>query len=294
MKGRYGSIEAGGTKFVLAVGDEKLNILKRIAIPTLKPAETIPAVIAFFQSNPVQAIGLGCFGPIDLNRDSPTYGYITSTPKLDWQMYDIVGALEEGLGVPVAFTTDVNAACYGEYVAGAGKGLASCVYYTIGTGIGGGAINQGAFVTGFSHPEMGHMLVHRAAGDLFEGNCPFHHNCLEGMASGPAIEKRSGEKGEAIDPADPIWEWVSFYIAQAAYNTALLLSPQKIILGGGVMKQPHILPKVKEQFQQLLHGYVEHPPIDDYIVLPALGDNPGTIGCLALATESAGSLVNQS
>lgn len=294
MSNLYGSIEAGGTKFVVAIGDEDLNIMKRLSIPTLEPAETIPAVIDFFRQNPVQSIGLGSFGPVDLKQGSSTYGYITNTPKLAWQMYDIVGALEEALAVPVAFTTDVNAACYGEYIAGSGKALESIVYYTIGTGIGGGAINKGEFIEGFSHPEMGHMLVQRAEEDAFEGVCPFHGSCLEGMASGPAIEKRSGKKGEAIEPDDAVWGMVASYIAQAAYNTTLLLSPEKIILGGGVMKQPQILPKVREQFGKLLNGYVKHPPLNEYLVLPALGDNSGTIGCLALAVEKAGSRVAQS
>ncbi|UJF16107.1 ROK family protein [Jeotgalibaca sp. MA1X17-3] len=285
MTEQYGSIEAGGTKFVLAIGNKNLEIMERISIPTSTPSETIPKIIEFFKKFNVCAIGLGCFGPIDLKKDSPTYGYITNTPKIDWQMFDIVGVLEKELAVPILFTTDVNAACYGEYVAGAAKGLSSCVYYTIGTGIGAGAMNMGEFVEGFSHPEMGHMIVRKVEADTYEGNCPFHRDCLEGLAAGPAIEKRTGIKGQEMGQDDPTWDFVADYLAQAIYNTTLILSPEKIILGGGVIKQPQLLPKIKEKFKQLLNEYVSYPHIDEYLVLPTLGDNPGTIGCLALAKK---------
>lgn len=285
MKELYGSIEAGGTKFVLAVGNEDLEIIERHSIPTQSPTDTMPAVIDFFKKFPVQSIGLGCFGPIDLNKNSSTYGYITNTPKLDWHMYNIVGVLEKELAVPVAFTTDVNAACYGEFVAGAALNLDSCVYYTIGTGVGAGAINKGTFIEGFSHPEIGHMTVNKAKGDFYEGNCPFHESCLEGFCAGPSIEKRTGKKGEELKEEDPVWEMISFYLAQAIYNTTLFLSPKKIILGGGVMRQAHLLDQVKDKFQKMMNHYVEYPNIDEYLVLPLLGENSGTIGSLALAKE---------
>lgn len=284
----YGSIEAGGTKFVCAIGNNKLEILDRASFPTTTPDETMKQVIDFF--NPYQerleSIGVGSFGPIDLNRKSETYGYITSTPKLAWQNFDFVGTLKKHFDIPIAWTTDVNAACYGEYVSGNGKGLSSIVYYTVGTGIGGGALQNGVFVEGFSHPEMGHMLVKRHPEDTFVGNCPFHHDCLEGMAAGPAIEKRTGTKGQDLSSDDPVWEIEADYIAQCAYNTTLMFAPDIIIFGGGVMKQDHMKKKVQEKFAKLVNHYVNTPVVEEYIVTPKLGDNAGTIGALALAQNA--------
>lgn len=238
----YGSIEAGGTKFVCAIGDEEMTIKERVSFPTTTPEETMALVIDFFKKYEDQlvGIGIGSFGPIDIHRDSATYGYITSTPKLAWQNFDFVGTMKQAFPIPIAWTTDVNAAAYGEYVFGKGKGLSSVVYYTIGTGVGGGALQDGRFVEGFSHPEMGHMLVVPHPDDLFEGSCPFHGNCLEGMAAGPAIEKRLGKKGQELSEDEPFWSIEAEYIAQCAYNTTLMLSPDVIIFGGGVMKQRHI------------------------------------------------------
>lgn len=284
-----GSIEAGGTKFVCAIGDN-LEIIERVNFPTTTPDETMNSVVDFFKQyeNDLESIGVGSFGPIDIHHESDTYGYITSTPKLAWQNFNFVGALKNALNdIPVAWTTDVNAACYGEYVAGRGTGLNSVVYYTIGTGVGGGALQDGNFVEGFSHPEMGHMLVCRHSKDTFEGNCPFHHGCLEGMAAGPAIEQRVGRKGQELSKNDPVWDIEAFYIAQCAYNTTLILSPDVIIFGGGVMKQEHLIRKVRKLFSEMINGYVETPALDQYLVTPKLADNAGTIGCLALARDVA-------
>ncbi|MFD2306182.1 fructokinase ScrK [Enterococcus termitis] len=281
-----GSIEAGGTKFVCAVGTEALEIKKRVSFPTTTPEETMALVIDFFKQYELKAIGIGSFGPIDIHPESPTYGHITSTPKLAWQDYDFVGEMKKHFPLPIAWTTDVNAAAYGEYVAGSAKGLSSCVYYTIGTGVGAGAIQKGKFIEGFSHPEMGHMIVRRHPEDQFEGWCPFHGDCLEGIAAGPAIEKRTGTKGQELSSDDPIWEIEAYYIAQAAYNTTLMLAPDVIIFGGGVMKQRHMMEKVHDEFEKLVNGYVKTPPLKDYIVTPKLEDDPGTIGCLALAKEA--------
>ncbi|EJE4564925.1 ROK family protein, partial [Enterococcus faecium] len=186
----YGSIEAGGTKFVCAISDEEMTIKERVSFPTTTPEETIPLVIDFFKQYQADlaGIGIGSFGPIDIHRDSATYGYITSTPKVAWQNFDFIGTMKKEFPIPISWTTDVNAAAYGEYVFGSGKGLSSVVYYTIGTGVGGGALQEGRFIEGFSHPEMGHMLVVPHPKDDFAGSCPFHGNCLEGMAAGPAIE----------------------------------------------------------------------------------------------------------
>jgi len=284
----YGAIEAGGTKFVCAIGNDDLEILERVSFPTTTPEETMRAVINFFKrySDQLESIGVGSFGPIDIHRKSKTYGYVTSTPKIAWQNFDFVGTLKKQLNLPIAWTTDVNAACYGEYISGYGKGLSSVVYYTIGTGIGGGALQNGNFIEGFSHPEMGHMLVKRHSEDNFSGNCPFHQDCLEGMAAGPAIEKRAGVKGQNLSENDPIWEMEAFYIAQCAYNTTLMFSPEVIIFGGGVMKQKQMKEKVQEKFIELINGYVDTPPIEEYIVTPKLADNAGITGCLALAKEA--------
>lgn len=284
----YGGIEAGGTKFVCAIGNDDLEILERVSFPTTTPEETMRAVINFFKrySDQLESIGVGSFGPIDIHHKSKTYGYVTSTPKIAWQNFDFVGTLKKQFNLPIAWTTDVNAACYGEYISGYGKGLSSIVYYTIGTGIGGGALQNGNFIEGFSHPEMGHMLVKRHSEDNFSGNCPFHQECLEGMAAGPAIEKRVGVKGQNLSENDPIWEMEAFYIAQCAYNTTLMFSPEVIIFGGGVMKQKQMKEKVQEKFIELINGYVDTPPIEEYIVTPKLADNAGITGCLALAKEA--------
>lgn len=284
----YGSIEAGGTKFVCAVGNEKLEILERVSFPTTTPEETMPQVIAFFNQykDDLAAIGVGSFGPIDIRKTSDTYGYITSTPKLAWQNYNFLGAMKAAFDIPMAWTTDVNAAAYGEYAFGNGQGKSSVVYYTIGTGVGAGALQDGKFIEGFSHPEMGHMLVVPHKDDHFEGACPFHGNCLEGMAAGPAVEKRNGRKGQDIPQDDPFWEIEAEYIAQCAYNTTLMFSPEVIIFGGGVMKQRHMVEKVHAAFTRIMQGYVATPAIEEYIVTPALEDNAGTIGCLALAEKA--------
>lgn len=284
----YGAIEAGGTKFVCAIGNDDLEILERVSFPTTTPEETMRAVINFFKrySDQLESIGVGSFGPIDIHHKSKTYGYVTSTPKIAWQNFDFVGTLKKQFNLPITWTTDVNAACYGEYISGYGKGLSSVVYYTIGTGIGGGALQNGNFIEGFSHPEMGHMLVKRHSEDNFSGNCPFHQDCLEGLAAGPAIEKRAGVKGQNLSENDPIWEMEAFYIAQCAYNTTLMFSPEVIIFGGGVMKQKQMKEKVQEKFIELINGYVDTPPIEEYIVTPKLADNAGITGCLALAKEA--------
>ena len=284
----YGSIEAGGTKFVCAIGNEKLEIIERVSFPTTTPAETMPLVIDFFNQykEELSAIGIGSFGPIDIHPSSPTYGYITSTPKLAWQNYNFLGAMKEAFTIPMAWTTDVNAAAYGEYSFGNGKGLSSVVYYTIGTGVGAGALQNGEFIQGFSHPEMGHMLVVPHPKDDFKGSCPFHGNCLEGMAAGPAVEKRNGRKGQDIPQEDPFWEIEAEYIAQCAYNTTLMFSPEVIIFGGGVMKQRHMVDKVHAAFKRLMKDYVATPELEKYIVTPALEDNAGTLGCLALAEKA--------
>ena len=281
-----GAIEAGGTKFVCAVGDESGKIIERIQIPTTVPEETMVSVIQFFKKYPIRAIGIGSFGPIDVNSDSPTYGYITSTPKLAWKDYPFVQNIQEAFSVPVGFNTDVNAAALGEATFGAAKGLDSCLYMTIGTGIGAGAIVQGQLLQGLSHPEMGHILVRRYPNDFYKGKCPYHHDCFEGLAAGPGIEERWGEKGNNLVDRAEVWDLEGFYIAQALMQYILILSPKKIILGGGVMNQRQVFSYVYKYLPELINNYVSLPDLSDYIVSPGLGDHAGITGSLMLAYQA--------
>ncbi|MFB1049965.1 ROK family protein [Paraliobacillus sp. JSM ZJ581] len=283
----FGGIEAGGTKFVCAVSDEKFEIIERISIPTTVPDETLKHVFEFFDQYKLKAIGIGSFGPIDVNIDSPTYGYVTSTPKKGWNNYNFVGAIKEKYGIPVAWTTDVNAAAYGEYRLGGAQQAKSCIYLTFGTGIGGGAVLNGAVMEGFGHPEMGHISVRKHPEDSFEGICPYHGDCLEGIAAGPAIEKRLNKKGIEVAKDDPYWDKEAYYIAQALVNYTMILRPEVIILGGGVMKQEHLFQLIRSHFNVLLNNYLTIPDLDSYIVPPALVDNAGIKGSLLLAAEKA-------
>jgi fructokinase len=280
------AIEAGGTKFVCAVGDEKGNIVERIQIPTTVPEETIPRVVEFFRKYQVDAIGIGSFGPIDVNQDSPTYGYITSTPKTGWRNYPFVQALKDAFDVPVGFNTDVNAAALGEATFGAAKGLDSCLYITVGTGIGAGAIVQGQLLQGLSHPEMGHILVRRHPNDSYQGNCPYHHDCLEGLASGPAIEERWGAKGAELVERTEVWDLEGYYLAQSIMQYILILSPKKIILGGGVSHQEQVYTSIYKYLPELINGYVSLPDLSSYVVRPGLGDDAGITGALMLANQA--------
>ncbi|PFJ16896.1 fructokinase [Bacillus cereus] len=280
---RLGGIEAGGTKFICGIGDETGNILERINFPTTTPEETMKQALSFFKSKKLDAIGIGSFGPVDLDKTSPTYGYITSTPKQHWNNYNILGELKKHLSIPIAFDTDVNAAALGEMEWGAAQDVDSCIYITVGTGIGVGAIVEGKLLHGMSHPEMGHILVRTHPEDSFEGNCPFHQHCLEGMAAGPAIEKRWGKRAAELEHEEKVWRMEAFYLAQALMNYILTLSPKKIIMGGGVMKQRQLFPLIYEQLHELLNNYVKLKHLDQYIIAPGLEDNAGLCGALALA-----------
>ncbi|MFY4775611.1 ROK family protein [Metabacillus sp. RGM 3146] len=285
-----GGIEAGGTKFICAVGDKNGNIISKIQVPTTTPDETMPAVYDFFSRYNLTAIGAGSFGPIDVNPFSDTYGSITSTPKAPWRNFQLVEALKTQFHVPVGFNTDVNAAALSEAAFGAAKGLDSCLYITVGTGIGGGAIVRGDVLQGLSHPEMGHILVRKHPKDSYLGKCPYHGDCLEGLAAGPAIEERWGQKGMELSDREEVWEMEGYYIAQALMQYVLILSPKKIILGGGVMKQKQIFPYIHEHFKDLMNHYVDLPElaedISQYIVSPGLGDEAGIIGSLLLADQA--------
>jgi fructokinase len=282
-----GAIEAGGTKFVCGIGNENGEIIEKISYPTTTPEETLQLVTDYFKDKQIEALGVGSFGPIDLNTESSTYGFITSTPKKHWKNVNLLGELKKHIDVPMAFDTDVNAAALGELEWGAAKGLDSCIYMTVGTGIGVGAVAEGKLIHGMLHPEMGHILVKRHENDTYKGNCPFHGDCLEGMASGPAIENRWGQKGVVLSANPQVWELEAYYLAQALVNYILVLSPKKLILGGGVMQQKQLFPIIIENVVTLLNGYIQHENllvnIDDYIVPPELGDNAGLCGALALA-----------
>lgn len=285
-----GAIEAGGTKFVCAVGTIEGELIERIQIDTEKPEITMPKVIDFFKKHPVEALGIGTFGPADIEKTSDTYGSITSTPKPGWGNYPFVETMKAALDVPIEFNTDVNAAALGELMHGAAKGLDSCLYITVGTGIGAGAVVQGKLLQGLSHPEMGHVLVRRHPDDTYKGRCPYHGDCVEGMAAGPAIEGRWGAKGIELADRLEVWELEAYYLAQALMQYILIVSPKRIIMGGGVMKQAQIFSLVRQQVQELLNGYVAVPQIidqiDEYIVPPALGDDAGITGALMLAKQA--------
>ncbi|MCU0485457.1 MAG: ROK family protein [Anaerolineales bacterium] len=289
----YAGIEAGGTKFVCAVGSGPDDIRSLERFPTTSPGETLGRTVAFFQEQQallgeLSAIGIGSFGPVDLHPDSPTYGYITTTPKPGWANTDLVGVVQRALNIPVGFDTDVNAAALGEYRWGAGQGLGNILYLTIGTGVGGGALVNGRLVHGLVHPEMGHILLHHdPTRDPFPGNCPFHGHCFEGMAAGPALEKRWGKRAENLPIDHPAWDLEAHYIAQGLADLVCVYSPERIILGGGVMDQHQLFPKIRQELLRLLNGYVSAPEIlqgiDSYIVPPGLGSKAGLSGAFALA-----------
>ena len=288
----YGGIEAGGTKWVCAIDDGPGKLGETLTLPTTTPAETIANAAAFFsRSNGLAGIGVGSFGPIDLRRSSSTWGSITTTPKPGWAHTDIVSALSAALGLPVAFDTDVNAAALGEQRWGAAIGLETFSYITVGTGIGGGGMANGRLLHGLLHPEVGHMFVpHDRTRDPFDGVCPYHGDCFEGLASGGAIRARWGKPAEQLD--DPAaWELEAEYLAFGLANVVCTLSPQRIIIGGGVMKRAGLLDLVRARLRGLLAGYIAAPElgdkIDDYVVSPALGDRAGVLGAIELARRAA-------
>jgi len=293
MNNFFAGIEAGGTKFVCAVGTGPDDILAKTSFSTSTPQQTIEKTVEFFHEQErmygkITAIGIASFGPLDPNPDSPTYGYITSTPKPYWENFDFVGALSDEYNLPIKFDTDVNGAALGEYRWGAAQGLDTFIYLTIGTGIGGGGLVNGKLMHGLVHPEMGHIpLPHDLITDPYKGGCPFHGDCLEGLANGPAIQARWGQLAESLPPDHPAWTLEAHYLALGLVNFIYILSPQRIIMGGGVMKQSHLFPLIRQKVLDILNNYVKSKQIlehiDDYIVPPALGSNAGVLGALALA-----------
>jgi fructokinase len=298
----YGGLEAGGTKITCAVGTGPEDLRAQVRFATATPDETLRQVIGFFrqqedQFGPLAALGIASFGPLGLQPTSPAYGYITSTPKPGWANTDIVGLLQQELNLPIGLDTDVNAAALGEWRWGAAQGLDTFVYLTLGTGIGGGGMANHQRLHGLLHPEMGHIpLPHDTVADPFPGVCPFHGDCFEGLASGPAIERRWSNRAESLPPDHPAWELEVHYLALALTTYIYTLSPQRIILGGGVMTQHHIFPRVRLRVQERLNGYIRASAvlegIHSYIVPPALGAQTGVLGAIALAIEVEASQVD--
>ncbi|MDO6451554.1 MULTISPECIES: ROK family protein [Oceanobacillus] len=278
-----GGIEAGGTKFVCAVGDESGNIFDKVTFPTEEPEKTLDAAKQFFNKHDIQALGVGSFGPVDLNKKSKTFGRILNTPKLKWKQFHLLEQLKQDYNIPVTLDTDVNAAALGEYKYGAAKNAASILYITVGTGIGAGFVKDGQTYIGKSHPEMGHIFIQQRKDDNFEGNCPYHGTCLEGLASGPAIEKRFGKKGDLLGADHIAWEITADYLAQAIINYLLILSPEKVIIGGGVMKQKQLYPLIRRKVLEFSNAYMELENLDEMIVAPKLNDEQGIKGAIALA-----------
>ncbi|MCB9137463.1 MAG: ROK family protein [Caldilineaceae bacterium] len=293
----YGGIEAGGTKFVCAVAGGPGDVRDEIRFPTTTPQETIGQAVDFFAAHhartPLAAMGIASFGPVDPNPSSPTWGYITTTPKPHWHNTDLAGPLAAALGVPVGFDTDVNGAALGEHRWGAGRGVDNLVYLTVGTGLGGGAVVNGKLLNGMMHPEMGHMrLPHDWEQDPYPGHCPYHGDCFEGLVCGPAIIERWQQDSRTLPPDHPAWKLEARYLALGLVNIITILSPQRIIMGGGIMDQEQLLPMVRADVQTILNGYLQTPEIlteiDAYIVPPKLGSMAGVLGAIALAQDAAG------
>lgn len=291
----FGAVEAGGTKFVCAVGTGPNDLRSVTRIPTTTPEETLPQVLDFFRQQikavgVLDSIGIGAFGPVDVRPNSSTFGWFLNTPKPGWQQIDFAGMLKRELNIPIGFDTDVNAAAVGEHRWGNGQGLETFIYLTVGTGIGGGGLVGGKPIHGLLHPEMGHILIpHDLSVDPFVGSCPFHQDCLEGLASGFAMEKRWGRKGNTLRADHPAWALEANYLALGLMNFIVVLSPERIIMGGGVMAQEQLFPMIRSQVREKLNNYLDVPKIvneiEDYIVPPKLGDKAGILGALALAQQ---------
>jgi fructokinase len=277
-----GAIEAGGAKFICGAGTGPED-LQTVRIPTTTPGETVAAAVAWLRRFELRAVGIGSFGPVDLDPASASWGHITRTPKAGWRNYDLAGEVRRALGVRVAFNTDVNAAAVAESRWGAGRGVANFLYVTVGSGIGGGAFMNGRLLGGATHPEMGHIRIpHDWVRDPYAGACPFHGDCLEGLASGPAIEGRWRHAAADLPDDHPVWELEAHYLALGLANFACTLSPARILLGGGVMRRQHLYHKIRRNLPDILKEYVAAPDIGP----PGLGERAGVLGALALAERA--------
>ena len=282
----YGAIEAGGTKMVCAIGDDEGKIIDKAVFPTTTPEETIGAMIDYFKGFEIAGLGIGSFGPIDLNKKSATYGEILNSPKLAWRHANIVKPFEEALNLPVVLDTDVDAALLGEQVYGAARGVENAIYITVGTGIGAGVLAEGRLVHGAMHTEVGHILLGRRAGDTAKSSCPCHDNCLEGLASGPAIKLAFGKPAQELYGDKAMIEREAYYLGQAIATFMCMTAPEKIILGGGVMQIPGLIEVIREEAKEAINGYLlldVLKNIDDLIVLPECDGNQGILGCIELA-----------
>ena len=291
----FGGIEAGGTKFVCAVGGGPDDVRAEIRISTETPDDTMGRAIAFFREqqehHDIAAIGVASFGPVDPDPNSPTFGYITNTPKPGWPHTPVVPMLRDAFDMPIGFDTDVNAAALGEHRWGAAQGVDTFVYLTIGTGIGGGGMVDGNLLHGLLHPEMGHIAMpHNWERDPFAGVCPFHGDCWEGLANGPALEARWGQPGETLSPGHEAWSLEAHYLAVGVGSIMMILSPKLVVMGGGVMEQEHIFPLLRQEVISHLNGYIQSQTVmeglDNYIVPPALGGRAGVLGAIALAQQA--------
>ncbi len=294
----YGALETGGSRTICAVGDESGQVLEKEVIITSTPDETMAKVLEYFRAKlevpegeeAICALGVGSFGPVDVRKHSKTYGNVLNTPKIAWRNYPIVQTLKDALNIPVGLDTDVNAALLGEVVWGAAKGLSDAVYIKIGAGIGMGAISGGHLIHGMLHPEIGHIKMVRVEGDTYKGHCPNHGACFEGMACGPAIHDRWGKSPKELADNAQVWEFEARYISQALTAVTLMLSPQKIILGGGVMHQSKLFPLIRKYLLEEINNYIDTKElrnIDSYVVPAALNDNQGIMGALKLAEIAA-------
>lgn len=285
----YGGIEAGGTKFICCIGDETGKIIEKVRINTTNPKETMKEVVNFFKDKNISSLGIGSFGPIELNKTSPDYGMILNTPKLEWKYFNIIKYLKEYFNIPIIITTDVNVACLGEVCYGSSTGLSNVLYMTIGTGVGVGAIINGDFLQTVSHPEMGHVYINKRSTDLFEGSCPAHGACLEGLISGTALFKKYGKKAEDLLEDEDVWDEVGYYAAQAIYNYSLILNPERIIIGGGVGLNEQVIKNIKKYYVKLNNKYLSYNilnDIDSYITCASLGGDAGIKGAIKLAINA--------
>ena len=289
----FGGIETGGTKTVCAVGTGPDDIREEARFPTDNPDATIGGCIDMFKrwQPDLAAVGIASFGPVDLDPGSDTYGYVTTTPKPNWQYINLAGQVRDALSVPVSFDTDCNGAALGEHMWGAARGLDTFIYLTVGTGIGGGGMVGGQMLHGMLHPEMGHVTVpHDWEQDPYEGWCPYHGDCLEGLAAGPALEGRWRARGETLPPDHPAWPLEAQYLASGIINMLYVLSPQVVILGGGVMDNRFLYGMVRKEVLRQMNGYLRVPRLLDnlesFIVPPALGNKSGVLGAIALATKA--------
>ena len=283
----FGAIEAGGTKMICAVLDKDAKIIKEVSIPTTSPEETTERILSFFSPYKISALGIGTFGPVDLHQKSPNYSCILNTPKLAWKNFSYIKSFSS-LGIPIGIDTDVNAACLGEATYGNCKGLENVVYVTIGTGIGIGVITEGKLLHGMMHPEGGHIIITKKPDDDFESTCPYHKDCWEGLANGPSVKKRCGKEGNELKTDDKVWDLLAEYIAQALVNIILILQPQRIILGGGVMHQEQLFPLIREKIKTKINTYVitkELENMDEYIVPCSLNDKQGILGSFKLGLD---------